>query len=507
MKSDEYLSILEAQTVTLLKEMEKTKTDMYNLSEEIQSLKGGDSLNVENFTEAQTKPCQKNKKKGFASIKEYIPGMGKFRPLSENNTGTLYLYCVGKVVDKDSHAIKKWIASLLGLVLACMQTFIIFVLYLEASHPRCTSMDDCPDGTYCTPTFFHLPACFDCKSVQKLKTNSTQCLFEFPEKWENWDLIDIDHIEFHIKAKMESSDLLNCVSFKHCVESDIDASNSFKGHCDFIYLNRSKMDKGIWLFIGFLAFLWSLPASQDIEEATIEERVLTYHIGDKFFVPAEILRLALRIRRFILPLMVVAATILLIITDEMSTKSVILDFLAVTFIMEADNALALFFLRASQADLIEKTVKDSQIETLESSKGIAFWSRVQGLACVIVMLTGLQQVDTIVKDCDNFDEYLVNVAMIPFFAGSIIQAFHRGFTREVQESVLMRITQALIIFFYNIVALLVTLLFNSISFMIWFGINGVYIQYVKKYYFLYIIAFLVFYLLQLFGRKCKDRSS
>jgi len=71
-----------------------------------------------------------------------------------------------------------------------------------------------------------------------------------------------------MKSDTESSTLQQCISFLHCNATDLDADTNFvSNQCDFITLNKSKMDGGTWLMFVFLALLWALPISQDIEEA------------------------------------------------------------------------------------------------------------------------------------------------------------------------------------------------------------------------------------------------
>jgi len=89
----------------------------------------------------------------------------------------------------------------------------------------------------------------------------------------------------------------------------------------------------VWVLIVFLAFLWTLPIVQDIEEATIEatieEVIMDHYLMDSFNGPAEILRTTLRMCRFFLPFCTMSATLVLLLTDDISSKNIILNFLAI----------------------------------------------------------------------------------------------------------------------------------------------------------------------------------
>lgn len=417
-----------------------------------------------------------------------IPRMGRYPPLTELNTRTLSLYAVAKVADKDAHIVKKSIISIMSLVFGCLQVFIMFVIVFDSAYPKCYSMADCPLGTYCTGKSFTIPTCFDCSKIKNLETDLATCPTTYPDKWEKWDLVDIDHKELWVQSKVKNSTFLDCASYKHCQENEIDEEVEdfkFKGHCDFVHLYRSKMDKGVWIFAGLLALLWVHPISQDIEEAAIEERVLNYHIAGYNSIPAEIMRMALSIRRFILPFMAVSANVILILTDDISTKHLFLNFLSITFIMESDNVLAMIFLRSSQTELMEKAVESIAVEKLQDIR-FFFLCRMQGLLCATVLMIGLANVDNNVSECGELISYLTTLYFCPFLAVIIAQACSTVFKKRENESKWNQILEALVVFSRNFVVYLISTLFDTGFFRVLYGNEGEFDESVKKRYGLFI---------------------
>ena len=122
----------------------------------------------------------------------------------------------------------------------------------------------------------------------------------------------------------------------------------------------------------FLALLWALPISQDIEEAATEERVMDHHLAGSLNIPAEIVRLSLRIRRCLLPFYATIATFVLLITSNISANNIILNFMAITFVTEADNVLAVLFFGTHQRELMEMAAKEAHDSEEFSEPKFAF---------------------------------------------------------------------------------------------------------------------------------------
>eukprot|EP00588_Corethron_pennatum_P018130 CAMPEP_0194305830 /NCGR_PEP_ID=MMETSP0171-20130528/3168_1 /TAXON_ID=218684 /ORGANISM="Corethron pennatum, Strain L29A3" /LENGTH=406 /DNA_ID=CAMNT_0039057471 /DNA_START=46 /DNA_END=1263 /DNA_ORIENTATION=+ len=296
------------------------------------------------------------------------------------NTETMHMYAVAVTVSPDVHIIRKFANSLAALFFPCILYFALVLVIRESSFPKCNSMTDCASGTYCTnikfdvptslPTYAtSLPTCRDCSFAPSNSTEAEEvCPALFPSnKWKDWEIVDLDHNEFLVDANI-SSKLLNCVSFMHCSQT-----KKFVGKCDFINLNQKKVDGRTSAIFIFLVLLWALPISRDVEEAFTEEWVLDHHLAGSLNIPAEIVRVALRIRRCILPAFVTSATLVLMFTNDTSAKNIILNFLAITSITEMDNVLAALFLRPHHREMMEEAARDVKIDTGDSVGTVFLW--------------------------------------------------------------------------------------------------------------------------------------
>lgn len=79
-----------------------------------------------------------------------------------------------------------------------------------------------------------------------------------------------------------------------------------------------------------------------MKEVSNEKQIFDHHIAGYFSIPAEAVQLALHIRRCF-RLFIATVTTILLLTVGISAKNLILMFLAITFILEADNVLVILF--------------------------------------------------------------------------------------------------------------------------------------------------------------------
>lgn len=102
----------------------------------------------------------------------------------------------------------------------------------------------------------------------------------------------------------------------------------------------------------------------DVKESVIEETILNYAISRRTekivsLRAAELLRVCLRFRRFLLPWRLAACAIWLVLSaSEISTNEIVLNFLSIGFIAEADNFLGRFFVTEQQNAIADVIVND-----------------------------------------------------------------------------------------------------------------------------------------------------
>eukprot|EP00588_Corethron_pennatum_P000903 CAMPEP_0194283010 /NCGR_PEP_ID=MMETSP0169-20130528/24494_1 /TAXON_ID=218684 /ORGANISM="Corethron pennatum, Strain L29A3" /LENGTH=317 /DNA_ID=CAMNT_0039028519 /DNA_START=301 /DNA_END=1251 /DNA_ORIENTATION=+ len=316
-------------------------------------------------------------------------------------------------------------------------------------------MTDCPSGTFCANGQFALPTCRDCAGIEYFTNLTTtkaeeDCPAELGTyKWENREYLEFDHKEFWIKPNTDST-LQKCIGFLHCNATGMDVYNNFEGKCDYVVLHKIKMDGGTWVLVLFFALLWVLPISQNIKEAATEERVMDHHLAGSLNTPAEIVRLTLRIRRCMIPFWATAATLILLITNDITAKNIIFNFLVIIFISGSDNVAAVLFLGTRQMELMEKAAKEADSEVSDDSEAVFVWARVQSLFCVVILIIALAFIDRVVKDCDGLQEFADSALAVPSFMILVAgQGVYRGCAKKDEETACVRILSGLIEFFRN----------------------------------------------------------
>merc|ERR1740139_307354 len=173
----------------------------------------------------------------------------------------------------------------------------------------------------------------------------------------------------------------------------MDAPEYETNQCDFIVRNKEKIDVQFWILLLVLSLLWTLPICQDIEEAAIEEIVLNHHVGDTLNSPAEVVRVALRIRRFVVPLMATSSTIVLLITNTVSSTGIILNLLAIGVLLEADNVVAVLFLSNRHDAMMDAAVQDVDSGASSAARATFFWTRVQGFLCTVILVGAMSGIE------------------------------------------------------------------------------------------------------------------
>jgi len=403
-------------------------------------------------------------------------------PRADPSTMTISMFAVASVISNDTSSLWKYLHSFGALLFACVQNYAFFLIVVRASFPTCTSMTECPSGTFCTNTATSsLPTCYDCASIElftnlNATTAEEVCPAELgTNKWENREYLEFDHKELWMKPDTNST-LQKCISFLHCNANDMDADNNFEGKCDYIALNKSKMDGGTWLLVIFFAVLWALPIIQNVKEAATEERVMDHHLTESLNTPAEIVRLALRIRRCMIPFWATAATLVLMITNVITAKHIILNFFCIIFLIKADNIAAVLFLGPRQQELIEKTskeadsektAKEADSEKTDDTDAVWLWARVQGLFCVVILVIALAFIDTMVTDCNGLQNFADASLAAPSFLILVVgQGVYRGCAKKYEETTCVRILSGLIEFFRNLLAYSLPVIFNVVLLMI-----------------------------------------
>jgi len=335
------------------------------------------------------------------------------------NTDTIYMYAIAMTVGPSARRLTSWLAALALLTVILSQISVIRWLVTESAFPPCHSNSDCLEGSYCGyDSTEKSSVCSDCFDQKFNSTDSKywedetevidKCYPLFPlDWWENKASINIDHNEAWVPNLGEiNRDKTDCLSFIHCNNTDMDAVTNFMGHCDFIALNKSKMNRGIWFTLFFLSLIFVTPLCQDMEEAAMEEIILDYHLKDALNLPAEIVRLTLRVRQTLLPCAITGAAFALLLTDSMSAKSITLNILTVSIFSEVDNALSSLLFTKSQHNLMKQMVVDVDENISQDNRMSFFWTRMKGFLCILTLILLLSYIEDLVTNCHYLNTFI-----------------------------------------------------------------------------------------------------
>ncbi len=354
----------------------------------------------------------------------------------ENKRG-IHLQAVVTACDPDASSFSKWVMSLKSIFLVIIQLSVILWLNVEASHPTCAEHSDCNIGEYCAP-YKAFPRCEDCPTVNFSTFESCKVYENVVDSYLIWTSSGYDHYP------LLNQTAIDCVRTLHCVQSSIieynvstdislypDGTDSFEDSyfhgCDYLSLIHSKVTFAHIMVLIFVSMVFAVYLWEDIYESMTEEAILDYGLMQRYerpnrergeeenplqennratsneqlpdtpgiSSPAEIIRLSLRIRRFVLPWGVAAAGALITIRDTISSKNLLLNVLAIVFLTEADNQLGKIFATPNTRDMINEYLEnltDSTVElrvsslVLFESRTLEQWSRFLSIAPIILMI-------------------------------------------------------------------------------------------------------------------------
>jgi len=256
---------------------------------------------------------------------------------------------------------------------------------------------------------------------------------------ENITLLEsVDHEVFFISEKgeavfdKEKYEYDDCLAWKHCKLDEMfspkenpttgkEAYNLARNinQCDFLVLLKNKLTVSQSFVFVFVTIILLCHMNADIEEASIEEALFRKN-GSKNTpptFPALILLASLRFRRFVLPWAMAMAVVSLTLTNDLSMKNVLLNVVALEFILQADSSLLVkYCCRNTNDSSTNARVNEGQhsYEEKKSDPVVAdkdySWlaSRVETVVVGATMIVTVLYVMTVVEgfmvliDLDNF---------------------------------------------------------------------------------------------------------
>ena len=168
---------------------------------------------------------------------------------------------------------------------------------------------------------------------------------------------------------------LACFRFQHCLMTDI-----MPLRCDFLVLNSARLHFSHYLLLcGLSIFVWAV-LFRDMDRALEAERYLlkkheeamidapdTDHLSQKgIAIAVQVLRACLRARRFSIPVLLANASATMILYSGISAANIVLNVLAVVFLLDADASAATLFLPSEFLVETEKAIVDFRKEQIQT---------------------------------------------------------------------------------------------------------------------------------------------
>jgi len=278
------------------------------------------------------------------------------------DTKTIHMYAVAAAV-KTSNNCVPWLFAVTSFFLfVALQSSVLYWSTYETTLSSCSTHSDCRVAQYCdwVPEEFYSATCTDCAWIYADDWINDNCPSIINDT-ETGDDIDQTVLWFDrsYKANYNNSkygeqgdDGFWCLAWQHCEQTEMYKQADEKDRCDYVSLIANKFTYTRKFIYVIAIMILAFHLSQDIEEAAIEEAILGHHLASTNenealnlkHLPAFLLRLSLRYRRNVLPWMVAIAVIGVSLSDDLSVLNIMLNVLAILFILNADSTVAYLML-------------------------------------------------------------------------------------------------------------------------------------------------------------------
>ena len=258
-----------------------------------------------------------------SSLGTEFPGLN-FSPSSDESifdskldetSATMGLNMTVAATEPSASAWRSFLFLFVLLLITFLQCTLMATFFLATSLQPCSAHSDCLGGQYCCKCDNH---CKDCADSN------------YRRSWIPQDEFD-------------------------GYSSFCNATDKFPTRCDHIVKHATSATFFDQLGIVVSSFLLASHLIQDITEAHTENALLLYRARSLTNVRQQlVVRLfgwpLVRLRAYLLPFYVVGAVTSLIVMDSLKIHKVLVNFLAITFILEMDNLFNRIFLHPAMGD-------------------------------------------------------------------------------------------------------------------------------------------------------------
>ena len=278
--------------------------------------------------------------------------------------------------------VRSWIMTFMSLLTIFLQVLLLFPLINEITRSNCVMHSDCRNGLFCngidTMATWRQPRCYDCSLIKwdeacPINITLPSWASDVEQYTQNmwFDADFTPHVDMSsnvlVNSTASNKDLeLRCLAAQYCKTSTLPGMSTIsKSTCPFLKLHLSKRSNDQILSFLFVSILFGSSLSFDLKESEIENTLLDFAIsslqsqGKDILYSTYFIRLTNRMRRYVLPFLTTSAGAAIIISDEFSSKNILLNLISILFINEADNLLGLLFLPPWHDAIADELVKSA----------------------------------------------------------------------------------------------------------------------------------------------------
>ena len=368
---------------------------LLNISRRVERLKEGDFTDHDDASTGASKASKGNVASATGALDSMMDVMNTSHGGGGvRNTESIHLWAVARCVDKDQDAFWAYVAAFASLALIVAQIFVLVQVGHESAFNGCSAHTDCQEGEFCLVgqpwnDEFIRPRCTDCYRIMSTRAapppifkNTSECWADLTPGFTDSDFFgctavleagnvdiwdDVNHVKFVINEQRvrENCPLYVCTARFHCEETD---HEPFK--CDHLENNLARMDSNSKALLAILSLFLAVPLANDMDQAAIEEALLNYGQQDvwtgglkpSMIFAGELVRIGLRIRREVLPVLTASIGVAVLLGGSLTAQELLLNVLAVSFITEADDMISSLCLTPpvrAQADQLVKGLRRS----------------------------------------------------------------------------------------------------------------------------------------------------
>jgi hypothetical protein len=222
-----------------------------------------------------------------------------------------------------------------------VQVALLASVILESSFSRCTAHDQCNLGEWCSPAlggdFTTTPGvCFDCWSAKMF----------YEARFENASY-ETSPDPYELMGEAAGDKWLR-EGARHCLDTD-----RMPDRCDHVVHTLSRISPLNMLVFFVMAVLVVSTILEDIDDVADLE-LLTWHrsrflpsnLKPRWYIIKCLAWLGFVFRKWVLPMLIIGASSALLLLEELTSRTLLLNGIAVTFVTTMDDTLGWMFFRS-----------------------------------------------------------------------------------------------------------------------------------------------------------------